>query len=217
MQKTLTVYFDFISPYVYFAWEPLLSLLQKHKVDLNLKPVLFAGLLNAHGSKGPAEIPAKRTYVLTETLRLGMIHGKKIKSPPTHPFNPLPLLRLCEAVENAQDKLKLAIALSTACWEEGLDLSCEETLVEVANRVGLDGKELMLKTQAPAIKEKIKKNTEEALSKGAFGVPSFIVDNQIFWGHDRIGHVDRYLQGKLNVENALLNDILARPRGADRK
>src|SRR3989338_2976308 len=186
--KKITFYFDFLSPYVWLAWKKIPELLDKHKLELNAVPVLFAGLLGASGLKGP----------------------------PTHPFNPLPSLRLCEACDSKQ-KIKLAQRLANACWEEGKDISQMDVLITLANEVGLNGKELIQKINDPQIKEKIKLNTEEAIGKGAFGVPTFMVDDELFWGHDRLGQIDLYFQGKLKTDKKLLNTMFTRPRAVDRK
>ena len=197
--KKITFYFDFLSPYVWLAWKKIPELLDKHKLELNAVPVLFAGLLGASGQKGPAEIPSKLHFVWSDTIRLAHLEGYTLKGPPTHPFNPLPSLRLCEACDSKQ-KIKLAQRLANACWEEGKDISQMDVLITLANEVGLNGKELIQKINDPQIKEKIKLNTEEAIGKGAFGVPTFMVDDELFWGHDRLGQIDLYFQGKLKTD-----------------
>lgn len=215
--QKIIFYFDFISPYVYMAWKPLVALAEQNKATLTLVPVLFAGLLNAGGQKGPAEIPAKREYVWKEMLRWSAIHGVPLKGPPTHPFNPLPSLRLCEAVEDPALKLKLGTALTKACWEEGKDISDLNVLKELADRAGLDGAKLLAAIQNPAVKERIKQNTDDAIAHGVFGVPTFRVGNEIFWGHDRLDQLEKYLQGELKIDERLFQEMLSRPRAIDRK
>ncbi len=215
--QKIIFYFDFISPYVYMAWKPFVALAERNKVDIECVPVLFAGLLNASGQKGPAEIPAKREYVWTEMFRWGILHDTTVKGPPTHPFNPLPSLRICEAVEDPALKLKLGTALTKACWEEGKDISDLNVLKELADRSGLDGAKLLAKIQDPAIKQRIKQNTDDAIAKGVFGVPTFRVGQEIFWGHDRLDQLEKYLRGELNIDEKLFHEMLGRPRAVDRK
>lgn len=215
--KTIHFYFDTLSPYAYMAYKELAPLIKEKNLDVKTVPVLFAGLLNAHGQKGPAEIPAKRAYTWQDTLRWGVINKIEIKGPPTHPFNPLPALRLCETIADEKTKFKLAGALMIAAWEKGLDVSIKSTLSMLSNELGLNGEELTAKIDDPAIKEKIKKNTEDAIAHGVFGVPTFRIDNELFWGHDRLHQVLLYLEGKLNVDENLLQQMIDRPRGIDRK
>lgn len=215
--KQISFYFDFISPYSYLAWNDLLQLVARNQAQLRIVPVLLAGLLNAHGQKGPAEIPAKREYVFKDLLRWCFKRGESIKGPPAHPFNPLPALRLCEAVSESKDKEIVTDAIFSACWKNGKDVSDKTVLARIVDELGLDTKKLISEIETMRIKESIKKNTDDAVSKNIFGVPSFIVDQEMFWGYDRLCHVEDYLLGKLSLDHSLLENILSRPRGADRK
>lgn len=215
--KTLYFYFDTLSPYAYMAYKELAPLVTEKNLDVKTIPVLFAGLLNAHGQKGPAEISAKRAYTWKDTLRWAKINNVTIKGPPTHPFNPLPALRLCETVTDEKTKFKLAGTLMITAWEKGLDVSSKSTLSMLSNELVLNGVDLVQKIDDPAIKEKIKKNTEDAIAHGIFGVPTFRIDEEIFWGHDRLHQALLYLEGKLNVDENLLQQMIDRPRGIDRK
>ncbi len=215
--KQISFYFDFISPYSFLAWDELLQIADRNGATLRVVPVLLAGLLNAHGQKGPAEIPAKRDYVFIDLLRWCHKRGETIKAPPAHPFNPLAALRLCEAVGDANDRVRVTDALFSACWREGHDISDKTVLARLLNELSLDAKTLMAEIETPNIKERIRQNTNEAISLQVFGVPTFVVDNELFWGHDRLCHLEDYLKGNLDIDKSLAAEILARPRGADRK
>ena len=105
--KTLTVWFDYLSPYAFLAWQQLPELVREHGLALKPVPVLFGGLLKHMGTLGPAEIPAKRTWVYTDALRSAAIQGIMMQFPPTHPFKPLAALRATVKVaRDAPDKLE---------------------------------------------------------------------------------------------------------------
>lgn len=189
----------------------------RNQTGLRIVPVLLAGLLNVHGQKGPAEIPAKRDYVFIDLLRWCHKRGEKIKGPPAHPFNPLSALRLCEVVGDTNNRVRVTDALFSACGRKGQDISDKTVLARLLDELGFDAQTLMTEIETPKIKERIKQNTNEAISLHIFGVPTFVVNNELFWGHDRLCHLEDYLKGNLDIDRNLAADMLARPRGADRK
>lgn len=215
--RKLKFFFDPISPYTYFALKQLPKVAEKHGVKIVARPVLFAGLLNANGQKGPAEIVSKRRYTFLDCMRLSMQLEVPFKMPPKHPFNPLLFLRMATAVNDDSQRLALSTQSIAACWAEGRDLTDPAVMSSIASQVGLNGHDLLRIAQSDACKEQVRKNTDSAISKGVFGVPTFIVDNEVFFGHDRLSHVDNYLAGSLNINYNELEQNLLRPRGADRK
>jgi 2-hydroxychromene-2-carboxylate isomerase len=225
MKKIVSVYFDFVSPYSYLFHEKLFALI-KSKPDVTFKtfPVLFAGLLNNHGTKGPAEIPAKREYVFIDSFRSARTLELPFRMPPTHPFNPLLPLRCVTAVEEIsadceKDQFRFARELLKSCWGMGQDISKEDVIIKVAQKCLLDGPKLVQLSSSPQIKEKLRRNTEQAIQAGVFGVPTAVIDGNIFWGSDRVDHLNCYLDGSFDSLNiAELKDQLnVLPRGADRR
>lgn len=215
--KKLSFYFDFVSPYSFFAWEGLLDLAARLNLELEIIPVLFAGLLNAHGQLGPAEIPAKREYVFKDVMRLAAIRGISLQGPPTHPFNPLMALRLVQAVSAADAKKNLVGILLKTSWQEGLDISDKSVLRTVLTHLDLPAGELFAAIETDAIKNQIKENTARAIADKVFGVPSFVVEGELFWGHDRLPMLESWLKGEFRVDEKHLSEFMARPRAADRK
>ncbi|MES2048605.1 MAG: 2-hydroxychromene-2-carboxylate isomerase [Pseudomonadota bacterium] len=214
---TVQFYFDPISPFAWLASRDL-QRLQEAGVQIDCRPVLFAGLLNAHGQKGPAEIPAKRVYTFHDVLRQATQHGYIFKGPPSHPFNPLRALRMCIALADAQERLRFAQALMIACWEQGADLSDAKVLDEIAQAAGFDGR-LSAAADMPEVKEKLLLATENAIKNGIFGVPTFVLGKELFWGSDRIDallwrldHPDEAL-----LESEILQDFLQRGASAQRR
>lgn len=199
--------FDFLSPYAYLAWTQIHALAERHGVGVEPVPVLFAGLLNHYGQKGPAEIPAKRIWVWKDTLRRGLVLGVPFAPPPTHPFNPLLALR---AVIAAPDERKRALidALFAATWGEAEPRGVEhaETVRAAASRTGLDPDALLARTQDPAVKATLRDNTDRAIAAGVFGVPTMTVGDEAFWGLDSLDHLERHLAGR----DPLSDEVLAR-------
>jgi 2-hydroxychromene-2-carboxylate isomerase len=211
----ITFYFDPISPYAWLAGLQV-GRLDGAGLELDFRPVLFAGLLAAHGNKGPAEIPAKRAYTLRDVLRQAGSLGARMTGPPTHPFNPLRALRMCIAVEESAARRRFGLALMDAAWGRGLDLTLAADLVRVADECGLDGTALALRADDPGVKERLATQTSAAVAAGIFGVPTFVYEGEIFWGADRIDAVLRRAAGHV-IDEAQLAAALARPASAARK
>lgn len=218
--KQIQFYFDVISPYVWLASKLMPEFEQKYQVEFIWRPVLFAGLLNAHGNLGPAEVPAKRFHTLREAIRWAEHYGLPYEGPPQHPFNPLKALRLLTTVEDNSVRAQLGSLLLQAIWEQGLDATQDETLLKLVKtsplREQIFAEKLLEQITTPQIKAKLRKNTESAVAQGVFGVPSFVVDGEVFWGHDRLILLADYLQGKIKIDSEKFHKILNRPRGADR-
>lgn len=214
--KTIYFYFDPISPYVYLAWTQIPNLLTGTGAQLECVPVLFAGFLNAHGQKGPAEIPSKRVYVMKDAWRCAAFYGVPIEGPPRHPFNPLPSLRMCVAIDAGGEREHFIDGILKSAWALGQDITQPEVLIALADGAGLNGKGLWDKANGPSVKDRLRQNTAEALKAGVFGVPTFRVGEELFWGNDRIDFLRRFLTDGKTVDAAKLARVLARPRQVDR-
>lgn len=208
--KTVDFYFDPVSPYSWLAAMQLAELSEKTGARFRYVPVLFAGLLNAHGNKGPAEIAAKREYTFKDAMRSAMRQGLPFQGPPGHPFNPLKALRMCAAIEDDAERATFALRLLDACWSHGRDITDDQVLIE------LGGEAHLRRTGEQAVKDRVRENTDRAIALGIFGVPTFVVDGELFWGSDRVPFLADYLTGKLHVDEELYRAFLARPRAADR-
>ena len=189
--KHITFYLDFISPYAYLAFEKLPAALQGQSYSVDYRPVLFAGLLKHHGQLGPAEIAPKRDWTYRQVRWLAYSSGIPLQMPAAHPFNPLPLLRL-----------------ALACGSSGLvnRFICE-TIFRHVWRGGADAGdaqrfEALKKQLQPArdaagdeVKAELKANTEDAIARGVFGVPTYAVDDKLFWGVDALPMLRAWLEG----------------------
>ena len=170
-------YFDFISPFAYLQSEQLASLVPR--IELRYKPVLFAGLLGANGQKGPAEIAAKRTFTYRFCLWQARSLGIPFKFPPEHPFNPLPLLRLAIACDSSPAAIHRIFRF---VWADGRlpDLPIE--WAELTAKLGVRDAHAQI-ASAP-VKDELRRNTDEAIARGVFGVPTLAIGGELFWGAD---------------------------------
>jgi 2-hydroxychromene-2-carboxylate isomerase len=211
----VSYYFDPVSPYAWLAAGSL-ARIEAAGAQVVVQPVLFAGMLNAHGQKGPAEIAAKRAYTFRDVMRQAARQGLRFTGPPGHPFNPLLALRMCAALDDQVERRRFALALMSACWERGDDISDAPTLVRLARECGLNGEQLADAASQPAIKQRLAADTEQAIAAGVFGVPTFRYGNELFWGADRIDALLWRLQGH-TIDERQLADFLARAPLAQRR
>lgn len=218
MGAPLPFYFDFISPYAYLGWKAVHALADKHGREVQPRPILFAALLNAHGHKGPAEIPPKRIYVFKNALRLAAAAGLQLTPPPTHPFRPLLALRVAGLSElGASDRRRGIDALFDATWGGGPGVEDPAVVTRVLDAAGLPGAELVAAAGGEDAKDNLRSNTEQALVRGVFGVPTIDADGELFWGYDAFSHVDAYLAGEDPVDEAALAKWADLPATAARR
>lgn len=207
--------FDFISPYAYVGWHRVKHIAAAHGRSISTEPVLFAGLLDAHGQLGPAEIPAKRRFVFKDALRKAHRAGLKLAPPPRHPFNPLGALRVVHLLEG-HARTQAIDACFAAVWGGGGGVDTPEGLIAALDGAGLDGAALLARTREPAIKQGLRAATEAAVAEGVFGVPTFIVDGELFWGTDSLVDLEGWLRGEDPVPADLDRLWLELPAGARR-
>lgn len=199
---------DPVSPYAWLATQEF-DRIEAAGAELALVPVLFAGLLNAHGNIGPAELPAKRRYLFRDVMREAARRGLRFAGPPGHPFNPLMALRMCTAVADAHARGRLFLALVKGCWEDGEDISDAATLGWLADGAGFDGQALLAAAGTAEIKRGLADATARAVADGVFGVPTFRLGDELFWGGDRVDALLWRLQGGV-IDEAQLEAFLAR-------
>lgn len=195
--KHITFHLDFISPYAYLAFEQMPEALKGISYSVDYKPVLFAAMLKHHGQLGPAEIAPKRDWTYRQVMWLADKLGVPMRMPASHPFNPLPLLRLALAVGERAGTTNRYVCeqIFKHVWTSGADMSdaahCEALVAQLKPRHDL---------QSADVKNSLKANTETAISANVFGVPAFEVDGNIFWGLDALPMLRDYLLGSLWFE-----------------
>lgn len=202
--KHITFYFDAISPYAYLAFERLPEALQGLSYEVTYKPVLFAGLLKHHGQLGPAEIPSKREWTYRQVQWLAQELGIEFKFPAAHPFNPLSLLRLAVACGKEGIPNRYVVeSLFRHVWRSGEDAENAQSLALLTER--------LKPAQAPDaanVKALLKAFTESAIEEGVFGVPTFKVDNKLFFGVDSLAMLAAYLKNDASFDTAAWDSVL---------
>ena len=203
-------YFDFISPFSYLQSERLASLAPK--ISIRYRPVLFGVLLSHHGHKGPAEIPAKRAFTYRQVVWLARKQGIPLKFPPEHPFNPLPLLRLAIACDCAPDAVHRIFRF---VWRDGRlpDLPIE--WAELTHDLGLVDADARIAD--PAVKAELRRNTDEAISRGVFGVPTLTIGGELFWGADATDMARDFVAAGCRYDDPEYTRVAALPTGVVRK
>lgn len=205
--KQLDWYFDFISPFSYLQSELLHTL--PAAVQVRFRPVLFAGLLKHWDNVGPAEIAPKRTWIFEQCAWFAYQHDIALKLPAHHPFNPLPLLRLCIALGSRRDVVH---RLFRFVWQEGklpTDALAWEALLQE-----LQATPAML--DAPEVKQQLRDNGEKAIAAKVFGVPTAVVDNRCFWGVDSTEMLLAYLRGDPFFRSVHIKAAQELPQGVHR-
>lgn len=200
-------YFDFISPFSYLQSELLHTL--PADSEIAFKPVLFAALLKHWDNKGPAEIPPKRSWTFEHCAWLAHQHRIPMTVPAHHPFNPLPMLRLCLALGSTPPVVQ---RLFRYVWRDG------KLPTEAANWSALlqelGATEAML--DAPDVKSQLRINGEQAIAAGVFGVPTAVVDKRCFWGLDSTEMLRAYLRDDPFFRSDALKRAQTLPQGVQR-
>lgn len=216
--KTLIFYFDFLSPFSYFAWIKLQNLNKEKAFNLVLKPVALGPLLNHWEIKGPGEIQPKREFLLKQLLRFSAKTNIPFTTPKTHPFNSLYALRLALTDVCGPQQESVVDVLWKAGWQSRIDMADPDELQRVLKENNLPAEELYERSFSKEAKVELKRNIQEAISHGVFGVPSFVIDGELFWGNDSLDDVMNFIEGKDPLDREKLSQLLAStPRAASQQ
>jgi 2-hydroxychromene-2-carboxylate isomerase len=202
-------YFDFVSPFAWLQWPQVKALAGERAVAL--RPILFAGVLDRVGQKGPAEIPAKREFIYRHVLWRARQAGYPLRFPPRHPFNPLTALRLCIA---AGSDVRAVEAIFDWIWGQGREGDTVEALAPVAERLGIADPAAAVAD--PAVKARLKANFDAAMAEGVFGVPTLAIDGRLFWGSDAHDFALACLRDPALWDDAEMRRVAGLPVGASR-
>lgn len=189
--KHITFYLDFISPYACLAFEQLPEVLMGQSYSVTYKPVLLAGMLKHHGQLGPAEISPKRDWTYRQVLWLAHRHGIDLQLPAAHPFNPLALLRLALACgAQGESNRYVCETLFHHVWRGAADAVDPARLQALTARLAPQRE-----VNSEEVKQELRANTQEAVARGLFGVPTLVVDDRLFWGFDALPMLRDYVCG----------------------
>ncbi|HET9352177.1 MAG TPA: 2-hydroxychromene-2-carboxylate isomerase [Burkholderiales bacterium] len=206
--RTAIWYFDFVSPFAYICLHRLRELPADLAIDY--RPVLFAGILNHWGQKGPAELPTKRRYTYRWSHWWANSLGLPLRYPSAHPFNPLHHLRLAIACGAKPEAIR---TIFDDLWTTGADAADPGRFTALLRKLNLKMEDL----EKPEIKNKLRTDTEDAVRRGVFGVPTFAVDGELFWGADSIEFLKDFLNDPAVLRNQEMQRLDGLPAAATRR
>ena len=195
MSKTIEFIFDFGSPNAYLALPPLREIAARHGAVVALVPCLLGGIFKATDNRPPmiafGSVKGKMAYEKLEIDRFIKRHGlTKWRMNPHFPVNTLLAMRGLIVAQEAGIEETYVAAVLTAMWEDGENMADPDVFVRVLDAAGLDGSTILGKTGDDAVKQRLAANTEAAVARGVFGIPTFFVDGEMFFGKDRLGQVE---------------------------
>ena len=198
MSKTIDFIFDFGSPNAYFAYKVLPSIAAKHDAEINYIPCLLGGIFKATGNQAPmmafGNVKGKLDYDRIEIMRFIEANGlNQFRMNKFFPVNTLLMMRGAIAAQQSGQLDAYITAGMAAMWEDSLKMDDPSIFENVMNEAGLDGAALLAQTQNPDIKAKLMANTEKAVARGSFGIPTFYIGDEMYFGKDRLGQIDAYL------------------------
>ena len=186
MIKSFDFYFDFVSPYSFLAHKQIKKIEKKEGIKIRYKPILVGGLHNLHGIKAPAFIPAKAKHMIRDCKLIAAKNGVKFKFNSYFPIRSLNLMRGVFVAEEDNIKSYYIDSIFNTIWQDGLNMNDQVIIEKVLKNLNVNPKTFILRSTSSQIKDSLRKKTNDAYEKGIFGAPTFMVNNKIFWGQDRI-------------------------------
>lgn len=197
MSKSLEFFFDFGSPTTYLAWTQLPKIAAAAGATIVWQPMLLGAVFKATGNQSPVTIPAKGRYMLQDMARFARRYGVAMTFNPHFPINTLTLMRGAAGYLDTPHFQTYVTAIFNALWVEQKNLGKPEVIAQVLSAAGLDPQEFEQLINTESVKERLKAITEQAIKRGAFGAPTFFVDNEMHFGQDRLDFVAEALQRDL--------------------
>lgn len=197
MTRTIDFIFDFGSPNAYFAAKVLPKIAAQHGALINYIPCLLGGIFKATNNQPPmmafGGVKGKLAYEMLEIHRFIKKHGlTRFQMNPHFPVNTLVMMRAAIAI--GEERLEEYINVGLTCmWEQGLKMDDPDIFAKALTEAGFDGPALLAATQNPTIKAQLAKNTEAAVARGVFGIPTFFIGDEMYFGKDRLGQVSEAL------------------------
>lgn len=193
MSKTVDFYFDFGSPAAYLAWRRIGAVARRSGATVKPIPMLLGGLFKATGNSAPLTVPAKGAYLFVDLSRFAKKFAVPLTMNSAFPINTVTLMRGAAGYDGTPQFHVYCDAVYDAIWRDDRDMGDPAVVAGVLSAAGLDPAAFEALVADPAVKEKLKSNTEEAAARGAFGAPTFFVGDQMFFGQDRLDFVEEAL------------------------
>ena len=200
MSKTVEYIFDLAAPNGYLAWYPLKDIVARTGTELVVTPVFLGGMHKLTGNAPPmmrdADVKGKVPYAALEFRRFLDRHGMdRFSMHPDLPFNSILLQRVLVAAEDEAQRQALVDALLPAVWERNIDCGDADVVGRELAKAGFDAENLLERTQDDAVKQQLADNTARAVERGAFGIPTFLVGDEMWFGKERLEQLESYLGG----------------------
>jgi 2-hydroxychromene-2-carboxylate isomerase len=188
---TITFHLDFISPYAYLAFEHLPQALEGISYNVRYRPLLLGALFKHNGQTPPPEVRSKHHWIFRHVRWLGHAHGIALDMPASHPYNPLPHLRLALATSHDGDISRyVGETIFSDIWRGGAEALDPQRLAALEQRLPR-----VREAGSDAVKAQLKANTDTSIAAGVFGVPTFEWEGRLFWGFDSLPMLRACLQG----------------------
>ncbi|MEP0190634.1 MAG: 2-hydroxychromene-2-carboxylate isomerase [Erythrobacter sp.] len=190
--------FDFVSPNAYLVWWPLRELIKRTGAQLDITPVFLGGMHKLTGNAPPmirdAEVKGKNEYAMLEMQRFIAKHNlNKYRLHPQFPFNSITLQRMLVASGQDGRAVQFVETLLSPIWEEGVDITSPEALGAVLTAGGFDASDLFARAQTDEVKQALVQSTDDAVARGAFGIPTMFVAEEMFFGKERLSQIEEEL------------------------
>ena len=189
MIKPFEFYFDFISPYSFLAHKQIKKIEANEGIKIKYNPILLGGLHNLHGIKAPAFIPAKAKHMIKDCKLIAEKNNIIFKFNYYFPIRTLNLMRGVLVAEEDNIKNYYIDSIFNTIWQDGLNMNDDIVIQKVLKNLNVNPKTFFLRSTSSLIKDSLRQKTSDAYKKGIFGAPTFIANNKIFWGQDRIEFV----------------------------
>lgn len=196
MSNPIDFYFDFSSPYGYFAASRIEAIAQRHGRTVNWRPILLGAVFKITGGAPLPSVPLKGDYSRIDLDRTARLLGLPFKLPAKFPISATAPSRAFYYLANKDPALgkRLALALFVAYFADGLDISSPEVTADIAAHAGVNRAEMVQALNDPAVKDRLRREVDAAIALGVFGSPYIVVDGEPFWGADRLDQVERWLE-----------------------
>ena len=189
MIKTFEFYFDFGSPYSFLAHEQIKKIEKENTIKIKYMPILLGALLKLAGLKPHVDIPIKGKYMVRDCKLCAEKNNIEFKFNNYFPIITLNLMRCALVAEKKELARNFINKVFDAIWKDGLNLNDNIIVEQLLKNLDINPKTFLIEALDPKIKDELKKRTDDASEKGIFGAPSFVVNNKIFWGQDRLEFV----------------------------
>ena len=195
MSTPIDFYFDFSSPYGYFAATKIEDIASRHGRTVTWRPILLGAVFKVTGMQPLSTIPLKRDYMKRDLERTARLLNVPFELPTNFPISTTAPARAFYHLNNKDPALakRLALALYVAYFADDVDISSPENTVDIAAHAGVDRDEMTRALNDPAVKDRLRREVEAAVALGVFGSPFLVIDGEPFWGSDRLEQVEKWL------------------------